>query len=53
MGSNCFIAKLARWTIILHGYNFDVVHKAKGLIMMLMDQIETQVASEKDIIKAC
>jgi len=37
MGSNCFIGKLARWTIILHGYNCDVVHKVNGLVGMLMD----------------
>lgn len=31
----------------------DVLHKAKMLIGMLMDKLETQVANGKDTTKAC
>jgi hypothetical protein len=31
MGSNCFTKKLAKWTLLLQKYNFDIVDKASRI----------------------
>jgi hypothetical protein len=52
MELNWFITKLIRWTLILHEYDFDIVHKASGVNWDDDDLNQNPIVNKKHTIKA-
>jgi hypothetical protein len=50
MESYLFTSKLAKWVLILHEYDFDIVHRAGRVNQQVDDLSRNPSFSEKDTI---